>query len=387
MNTLWVPIERSLRKRSASLNSMRNHDFKTINPQDKYITPRPAPPVPWSLETRLGTSPAALRHDRSGRSESPTPSMSWPWSPRRLFSRKSSSRPSDRDILSEDEVRPGSSMDDWSSAQSSEGSRSRDISPESLRRFLVEDAPFAAEPADLGERPSVVIPEDIAEENEDDENFATSASFSETMMYTGLSPPPLPRGASTTTVVHQEEAATDETPQAEVDEAATFSEPPARAPPQLPTFEGPDMDFPQSHFSVSSDASSVRSPLSPHSLDSNDLPSFYHSESEDEDTVLAREEDGFPFQTLGGVSADGAFGGGSLMMAFSGYRLPRTEEGGKLAVNSTMGSPALIARNDPDLPVGNTSLLAAPAAAASGLDDLVHELGWMADVISGKGGA
>ncbi len=52
-----------------------------------------------------------------------------------------------------------------------------------------------------------------------------------------------------------------------------------------------------------------------------------------------------------------------LASAFSGYRLPRTDQGKLvLAVDTSMGSPALVARNGSDLPVGNTSLLTAPHA-------------------------
>ncbi|CAI4217834.1 unnamed protein product [Parascedosporium putredinis] len=83
VNTLFVPIQRTLRKRSASLSSMRNADFMTMNPKDKFTTPRPAPPAPGVMAgPRLGTSPHSLRHHASARSLSPNPS----W---RRFFRKS----------------------------------------------------------------------------------------------------------------------------------------------------------------------------------------------------------------------------------------------------------------------------------------------------------
>src|SRR3569833_2955920 len=98
VNTLSVPREQCLRKRSASMNSMRTRDFKTMNPEDKFVTPRAPPPVPGSSVVRAGTSPNPVRYDHhASRSESPI--QSWPWSPRRLFTRKSSSRSLDKDQL------------------------------------------------------------------------------------------------------------------------------------------------------------------------------------------------------------------------------------------------------------------------------------------------
>ena len=45
--------------------------------------------------------------------------------------------------------------------------RSRDMSPESLRRFLSDDVPFAAPAAEPA--PKLWIPDEIVEENEDDD--------------------------------------------------------------------------------------------------------------------------------------------------------------------------------------------------------------------------
>jgi len=93
-------------------------------------------------------------------------------------------------------------MTDDSRSIASECSRARDFSPESLRRFLASDdtvtpAPCCpmtplATPEDQLIRPALVIPEDIAEENEDDENFAVSAVVADGGSYfpTSLSPPP-----------------------------------------------------------------------------------------------------------------------------------------------------------------------------------------------------
>ena len=359
------------------MNSLRHAEMKTMNPADRFVTPRPAPPVPAPV-ARLGSAPHPLRHIRSARSLSPSPS-SWPWSPRRIFSRRTRGDSEADQHSDDDNTRPPSPADDSRSATFSQGSRSRSISPESLRRFLVDDDPMVEEPAEMGDRPSVSIPDDIAEENEDDENFATSAA-SESMLYTGLSPPPLQRGASSTTVLGLSPTASPA--DADAEEAP---EAPTRPPPGLPVLQvpEPETDMPPSHFSVSS-ASSLPSPASPASP-SHDLPSFYHSESEDDEAAAAKDldDDAFPFPTLDAFAPPpGAPFGQSLLSAFAGYSLPPsslTADARKAPLLHAVGSPALIARGDADLPVGNTALLAGPPS--SGLDELVSDLGWMSDLI------
>ncbi|MBE3047450.1 hypothetical protein IMZ48_34045 [Candidatus Bathyarchaeota archaeon] len=181
VNALTIPIQRSLRKRSASLSSMRAGDFMTMNPREKYTTPRPAPNA--SLAP-LPASAHLLRHQSSSRSLSPSPS----W---RRFFRRSPDRASTP--TPEVEVEVSVPEDDARSVRSyASGTRSRDISPESLRRFLRDDSP---EPA--GEGPAVmVIPEDVEEdgEGEDDENFASAGP--EGVFPTGLAPPPFKRAIS-----------------------------------------------------------------------------------------------------------------------------------------------------------------------------------------------
>ncbi|KAK3997359.1 hypothetical protein QBC44DRAFT_303561 [Cladorrhinum sp. PSN332] len=176
VNRIEVPVEKSLRSRSASTSSLRQEDFKTMDPAAKFNTPKPAV-APTAADRRAGTAPHH-QHKRSARSISPA--SGW----RKLFSRKASSS-SLRTMASTHQSAVEDDERGHSSSSRSEGSRSRDISPESLRRFLIDDAP-------LSEEPAVAIPEDIVEENEEDDdndNFATSA-VSETMQFTGLSPPP-----------------------------------------------------------------------------------------------------------------------------------------------------------------------------------------------------
>ncbi|OTA98927.1 hypothetical protein M426DRAFT_68830, partial [Hypoxylon sp. CI-4A] len=191
VNTLDVPHERLSRIRSASTNSLRTADFKTMNPKDRFMTPRPAPPVPSLPDLRIGSSPVpamSLVHKRSARSISPTPS--WTSAARRFLGRRKD-RHADSDAGSEMEVESyigeNRYVEEPRSATPSGSVRSRDMSPESLRRFLSDDRPPTPPVAE--QTPKLLIPDEIIEENEDDDNFATSA-VSEHAPFTVLSPPP-----------------------------------------------------------------------------------------------------------------------------------------------------------------------------------------------------
>ncbi len=311
---------------------------------------------------------------RSARSISPGPN--WVFSPRKLFNRQASSS-------SLKDVQSPSLPEDQRSIRSSGDSRSRDISPESLRRFLVDDSPCEEE-REAVNRPVLTIPENIAEEiedtedAEDDANFATSAT-SETVPFTVLSPPPSQRSLSPSPSTVRQSGSIPSTASVPEEEIAPAA--PTRTPPTVPQSEV-QIVVTQSRFSVSD--SSLFSVDGPESPDSISLPSFYHSDSEDEE---ADDTAAFPPLQSGAVNNDSV--ARNFEATFSTYSLPRSlPEGNKLTVAKrasleALGSPALVARNGTDMPLGNTSLLTSPIPD-SGLEDLVNELGWMADVIAGK---
>ncbi|KAK1828492.1 hypothetical protein QBC39DRAFT_333325 [Podospora conica] len=340
VNTLWVPVEQSNRQRSASLNSLRDDDFMTMNPADKFTTPRAAPTPPDSLGMRrIGTAPQRLQHKRSARSLSPAPA--WLFSPRKLFSRTRSSS----SLTHLTETSDAASVDDGRSLRSSDGSRSRDISPESLRRFLSEE-PTPAEDEPEHDWPSLTIPEDIVEENEDDDNFASSA-VSESLGFTGLSPPPTQRSF------------TPSPPSTSIHIIPPHpTHPPPQIPPQLEALPAPASRFSFSDASFYADGDST----------SSDLPSFYHSEDEEDEVV----DDEPPTATM---SLRCSFVR-DLDAALSTYSLPvaAEEDDGKHALEQQR-APAAAA-----VPSLLTSEI-----PSSGLDDLVSELGWMAGMIEGRG--
>ena len=317
VNTLYIPVEQSGRKRSASLTSLRDEDFKTMDPASKFIAPRPAPSPPSEPARRIGTAPLRMQPQKRP-ARSPSPSSRWHFSPRKLFSRKSSSS-SLRDA-------PTPRSEDERSLRS-EGSRSRDLSPESLRRFLVDDAPLAAGDED---RHAIDIPEDIVEEPEDDDNFATSA-VSEHMAFTGLSPPPqrIPSPPITTTFL--------------------APAPPTRPAPRLPTL---NTTAPSTMTTANYPLSAIRptniTKDDARSPSTNSLPGFYldlDDDEDDEDDYEEVEEEEMP-----AVST-------SPFARVSTYSLPRT------------------AVQDDEKPVLRSEI------PEGGLGELVRELGWLGEYV------
>ncbi|KAL5598774.1 hypothetical protein BROUX41_003890 [Berkeleyomyces rouxiae] len=202
VNTLVVPVEKTLRERSASTSSLNQADWTTMRPSDRFVAPRPAPaPTPaaspiQTMAQRLATAiprPGSsqgggdkrlLRNKTSSRSLSPAPSWRRFWRGFRERDRShdrtsqhsvddqqrdhgcadrfsgshslafsTSSSVSDLHLgasISRSTLNLSSTMSNLhmpygeeprSRCDSRQTSRSRDISPESLRRFLVENNP------------------------------------------------------------------------------------------------------------------------------------------------------------------------------------------------------------------------------------------------------
>jgi hypothetical protein len=374
------------------MNSLRPADFRTMDPQDKFTTPRPAPAVPITFGPRLGTSAGIrLNHKASSRSLSPAPTPGWTGKARRLFGLRPSSRSSDRgqtpdSVETEDTVSYASSgqrLDGTRSTTPSESNRSRDLSPESLRRFLSDDKPLSQPTTAQSQK--LTIPDDIVEEAEDDENFATSA-VSESVPFTTLSPPPFQRSLSSPSVTGTQNASS-----ATVVPDVTTDVPKSVCRDDLALDEvrrGSLTSFtlvvPSPHLSCPTASSAVASPTSS-SLGSpnnnfsffeemtpvNNNFSFFDELAEDDDRASAIYDEGL----------DAEYG----QRTFTGYSLPKSnlENQKDLPLGTTtqtFESSPLVARTDNGLPVGPTSLLALKGIDA-GLDDLVSEISWIANAI------
>ena len=387
VNTMNVPVEKTLRRRSASLSSVCASNFQTLNPQSKFITPRPVPAIPpvpsdpaaFELRAnpvRMGSAPC-LTELKLGSRRSLSPSTAW----RRIFARKLPSRDNSRARSQDSDDRSmGSSgaVDGSRSSTPSEGVRTRDMSPESLRRFLSDESPPRPDSATLSERPSVLlIPEDIVEENEDDDNFATSAVSETESFPTTLSPPPRRLGtpetfpfpisnASALTLIPTRPA------------SPRNRTPGQRTPTNLPlspTFPrlGTLSQQPSSFSSASS--SLLSSPVSVHSPE-EEYTSFYDSNDED-DMLSTTDDDALSYQPQPDMPTQ--------TRDFEGYSLPQQGDMGKPSPNANLpfthvNSPQLLARSDASMTVSGSNLLG--TTIDSGLDDFASELGWIVDTIA-----
>ncbi|KAI0408630.1 hypothetical protein F4802DRAFT_357324 [Xylaria palmicola] len=383
VNTLDVPLERRTRLKSASMNSLRNTDYKTMDPVDRFITPR-VPPGPGKRHEYRIPSASSMLPKRATRSVSPAPS--WTGTARRILGFKSHHREQEaergrRSALGQLEDVFVEEQDPWAESRSATPSgsiRSRDLSPESLRRFLSDDLPnSSATPEPM---PGFSIPDDIeeeAEENEDDDNFATAPADSN--HFTNLSPPPFQRGGLSAPPVSHTRSATIVTSVAPIRYVDASVPREKRRPAKL--------DIPRSHSTASMTSSSMASTASPHSNISQGLSQFSFFDDSDDDEDSATLLGGGP--RLGGKVASEA-PKLQLPAPITSYCLPRapTENTKKHLMGAghvlqTMESPALVARNDGAVPVDTSNFFGLPNVDIS-LDDLVGDANWMNDVIRQK---
>lgn len=370
VNTLTVPTQQTLRQRSVSLSSMRITDYTTMDPEAKFLPPQPMmlPSMAEGVEARKRTAPALFR-PAAPRSRSPSPA----W--KRFFHHKSKDdergRSRDRD---EDSLRPSTACDDNRSAASSSRSRNRSISPESLRRFLTEDPP-SRPGSNRSERPTLIIPEDIAEENEDDDNFATSTISEYPPFAMGLSPPPAQRPTT------PRESAPLTSKNLSSLTLATLC-PPSRGQDTMEKDtavctgenEMPSLEIPTQAPStdLTSAASSVMaSPLSALTPDEEMLTFYDDSNDEDEEVPapgLSVRRKAVP-----------------LRSRFTGYSLPQQGDNRKKfelqATGARLNPPSLVA--EPLSPADTLSkVLLSPVD--TGLDDFLNELGLIVDTVGTK---
>lgn len=360
---------------------MKHADVKTMVPADKFMTPRPPPPIP-SL-SRPKTSPLSFVSKRSARSISPKLEKS-PWSPRMLFGLRSPTssytqagekqgRSSRRDKLAGDEVNgtPLSPVRLLSeernislpitcdgSPQSLEKSPSLDISP--LRRTVAQESNTQSTTT-----PS--IPEDIEEEAEedDDDNFAghlSRMSLFEEMIHTPLSPRSLGLSSAATRPPSSRNLSK---PLPQLPEGLFL---PLMQPYQLTRAAEKTAQLSRSRFSTST---AFTSPTESH-FDFSD-------ESEDEDPSADIES---ADEFAESPAAEAASAG------FRGYRLPEAEDAPEHATGkpatpfSTLSQAA--SRSTFGGPSAFTRAIENDVRSIATLDELPGELGYLGGIIVRK---
>ncbi|KAH7308194.1 hypothetical protein B0I35DRAFT_443098 [Stachybotrys elegans] len=360
VNMMTVPVERTLRKRSASMNSMRGENFKTMDPESKFATLRPTRRAPTeSRFLRLASPPARLRNKASSRSLSPAPG----W--KRFFSLKFSNHedvplppapvPNEQYDVSYVAHAPAPAPRESRSASPfSDGGRTRDLSPESLRRFLMSDElPAQPEPV-AADRPSLIIPEDIAEENDDDDNFAVSPRSEIESYPTCLSPPPFNRKRTSPAATR---SGSPNSSFRTVMPARPSSQPHKREHHLNERYSSSSLPrLMTSHLHPTSAPHSVMTtPHSPVST-SDELNSIYDSNDED---------DNMHWRPLPPVPR-----------AIEGYSLPRQADDKMAKPHPTLAT-TLVSRDN-----SASSLLSTPIKTS--IDDFANELNWVVEAISSK---
>ncbi|KAH8673930.1 hypothetical protein BX600DRAFT_433536 [Xylariales sp. PMI_506] len=378
VNTLEVPTERSSRSRSASTGSVDAADFKTLDPYDKFKPPKPPAKDTDIFDMYAGRIGVPLmlpeRQKRNARSASPSPN----WA-KRLLGLRPASRDRARYMpvkdLEEARSAASSRTEEFRSPTPSDGYQSRNISAASIRRLLSDEAVAV----DYAPRSThrYYMPEDAVDDNEDDDNFA-NMSRAGSVLLTTLSPPPMQRSASPASIPDAiTMPANIVVPEKPPRESAFVMVRNSLAPfrsqleqpclPPLPSIA----------------ASSIQSPTSPRSAASFDYSnySFYDdSHDDDEDFVSVHELELESEQTprVRGFRT-------SIQNNFSSYSLPRDLNNGLKSIShedesSTLKSPELVARGENGLPMGNAALLTLDGID-TGLDDLMDEIDWIADVV------
>ncbi|KAL2074340.1 hypothetical protein VTL71DRAFT_8118 [Oculimacula yallundae] len=384
VNLLFVPIEVQPRRyRSASMSSMANGDIKTMNPAHKFLTPRAPPPPPPSLQ-RLNTSSSVLVKKRSAHSLSPKAEKSG-WAPRLFFglrlpssssssvdtrgrsssmskaqhSRSNASTPNLRE-----EVRKARSVPHTREASPQSFRRSTSREPSPLRHLVQDNTAYTTTVLE--------IPDEIEEEGEDDDNFASQLnrmSFTEKCT-TPLAPPPSalrsppPRHRSASTPRDTQK------PLPQLPEEDLLPQP-LRLRPAFSM-----ATLPRSHFSVSTIASPIASPTDSHfSFISEHSIS---SDVNDDDEDLALDTGSGDEFTYSPTSADIPTGG------FSGYSLPESD----YASEQTLRKVTPLSQLSQLSPASSRATFGAARPAfepqaeqMSALQQLLSEMGYLGDVI------
>ncbi|TVY71473.1 hypothetical protein LSUE1_G007295 [Lachnellula suecica] len=388
VNLLSVPVEvQPLRFRSGSMSSMANGDVKTMNPADKFMTPRPPPPTPTILP-RLNTSPTLVAKGRAARSVSPNKFEKSPWSPRAFFGLRSPAIPS---FLDNDKRGRSASVSKRLEGRVSTSlptpveevrrvksvPHTREASPQSLKRSNSREPsplrPLVPRENNAFNTTTLLIPDEIAEELEDDDNFASQLnriSFNEQRgILTQLSPPPSrvrsqsPRTRTTTNNSKPLPLLPEE----------TLMPPPLRLRATVS-----NADLPRSHFSMSTISTSMSSPTDSH-FNFSETPSFSDSYYEDEISTDIGSGDEFTYSPV--LESSPVPVGG-----FSGYSLPEDQFSSehtlrkeaslaqsKSATRATFGGAAAFS-------VGAGS---ADVANMSALEELMNDMGYLGDIIVG----
>ncbi|OAA78387.1 hypothetical protein LEL_05210 [Akanthomyces lecanii RCEF 1005] len=397
-----------------------------MDPHSKFVTPQPAAPSHAELSIRrTGTAAPVLStdfaftKDRSLSASSPTRS---PW--RRFFDRALISRSSEnrRCSANNDDHRsltsPSSSSNyDIRPQTSSEGTRTRDISPASLRRLLVEEIDTSVQPVSRGSltpsansRTPSFDELDQVDEEDDDYFVGTTNDLSmyaaeEPLFTTRLSPPPLRRGVSPVTATSSSAETVVPSPRSpqpplqsgeDTPSGLLISPVPQQPLARLSMPESPILSVIDTGFHSACPSSTLSSAMnSPASPTLGEFPSFYDTQDDDDDIderfpFFSHEETRFSSTAAKGnrhakVPSTASFSRYCLpQLVFSTDKLPSADNTLSTSPHfTTVSSPLLMPRSgEPVGENGSSNLLG--SSLDVGLGDFASELRWVADSITSR---
>lgn len=372
-------------------------DIMTMNPADKFVAPRPPPPTPMATR-RSNTSPnshspTVPSPKRPARSVSPKSDKSL-WSPRSFFGLRS---PHESDCRGRSASLSRVAIESprvYSPRQVTSVPHTRTTSPQSLaarRRSNSQEKKAAIGHPSLPREAShlsvaALIPDEIVEEGEDDDNFASQVNFSNLYdrgIFTQLSPPPTGlrsppsrRAVTSTSKPLPELPESNLVPQPlRLRAFASAAELP-KSHFSISTVSTSDM--PRSHFSTSTVSTCILEARSHFStstistlLDSPTDSTFAYNGSDDEEDLVVDEEDSDEF-TCSPVS-DTVEGRG-----FTGYSLPEDEYSSQHTLRKDVCSPNSRMTFGGAVAAGETDLTKMTA-----LEELMSEVGYLGGSIIG----
>lgn len=373
----------------------------TMNPADKFVAPRPPPPTPMTTR-RSNTSPNLYSPTlpspkRPARSVSPKSDKSL-WSPRSFFGLRSPQECDDRGRSASLSRVAKDSPRGYSPRQVTSVPHTRTTSPQSLaarRRSNSQEKKTTIGLASLPREASYFsvaaldIPDEIVEEGEDDDNFASQVNFSNLYdrgIFTQLSPPPTGLRSPPSRRV----ATSTSKPLPELPEGNLVPQPlrlrAFASAAELPkshfsTSTVSTSDMPRSHFSTSTVSTSIleaRSHFSTSTISTligspaDSTFAFNGSDDEeDEEDLVADSEDSDEF-TYSPV-LDTAEGRG-----FTGYSLPEDDYSSQHTLRKDAPSPNSRMTFGGAVAAGETDLTKMTA-----LEELMSEVGYLGGSIIG----
>jgi hypothetical protein len=380
------------------MSSMAVENIKTLEPSDKFMTPRPPPALPALKRLKTSPSPAPVSRKRSARSVSPKPPRS-PWSPRSFFGSLRSSSPyaqegdrrgrSSASLTKPIESESNSTRPIAQSQSRSDDTirmrsvpRTRDASPQSFMRTRSrEPSPLrhfvAKETSSYNSHSlTLVIPDEIEEEDaEDDDNFASQLdqiSLHERGILTPLAPPPagvrFPMSLNSGTNTPRDTS--KPLPMLPEQLSLALAPPPLRIRDPVPAAE-----MPRSHFSTSTISTTLTSPTDSH-FGFSETPSIADS-NEDED--LAADTGSGDESTYSPVK--------EAENRFNGYSLPDTDFTSELSLGKSHPISPLTQAASRTTFGGAVPFVPSAESDAqnmSALEQLLSEMGYLGDAITGK---